>query len=188
VRVARALRRGLEGDHRLLSASSAEGSHGVISRLDLPAEPASPGRARRFVASALAGVPADVDLAALLVSELVTNAVLHARTPLEVVVETNPDSVEVSVHDGSRVRPALRRYDRDAATGRGLHLVEKLADRWGVDLDAGTKRVWFALAVPSARSDGRATAASARRRRRAPKPRARREEPRRRRGGPEARV
>jgi anti-sigma regulatory factor (Ser/Thr protein kinase) len=127
----------------------------VTSRLDLPAEPTSPGRARRFVTEALDGVATDAALAALLVSELVTNAVLHARTSFEVVVETDPTRVQVSVCDRSPVRPALRHYDRYAATGRGLHLVEALADRWGVDVEGHRKRVWFELRVAGAPAEDR---------------------------------
>jgi anti-sigma regulatory factor (Ser/Thr protein kinase) len=134
----------------------------VITKIDLPAEPASPGRARRFVTDTLGDVATDVDRAALLVSELVTNAVLHAGTELEVAVEIRPRLVQVSVRDGSGARPAVRRYDRYAATGRGLHLLETLADRWGVDVEPEQKRVWFELAreAPSAEERRRAKAAA----------------------------
>ena len=161
----------------------------MISKIDLPSEPSSPGRARRFVTDTLGDVATDVDRAALLVSELVTNAVLHAGTQLEVAVEIRPRLVQVSVRDGSDAQPALRRYDRYAATGRGLHLLETLADRWGVDVEAEQKRVWFELAreAPSATERRRAAEAAL-------PPRASTAEParpRRRRGGsgrrPEAR-
>jgi hypothetical protein len=46
--------------------------------------------------------------------------------------------------------PTLRRYERSAATGRGLQLVERLASRWGVDVDDGSKTVWFELALSGA--------------------------------------
>jgi anti-sigma regulatory factor (Ser/Thr protein kinase) len=153
----------------------------VITKIDLPADPASPGRARRFVTDALDDVETDVERAALLVSELVTNAVLHAGTELEVAVEVRPRLVQVSVRDGSRAQPTLRRYDRYAATGRGLHLLETLADRWGVDAEDEQKRVWFEIArEPPTAADRRRAAESA-----APR-RAARGEParqRRRRGG-----
>ena len=140
----------------------------MIFKIDLPAEPGSPGRARRFVCDALDDVATDVERAALLVSELVTNAVLHARTELEVVVEVRARLVQVSVRDGSGAKPALRRYDRFAATGRGLHLLETLADRWGVDVEGDEKRVWFELAREPPSADERRRAAAAPGPRRAP--------------------
>ena len=161
----------------------------MIAKIDLPAEPSSPGRARRFVTDVLDDVAIDVERAALLVSELVTNAVLHVGTELEVAVEIRPRFVEVSVRDGSCARPALRRYDRYAATGWGLHLLDTLADRWGVDVEDEQKRVWFELArEPPSPDEGRRAAEAAVPRRASTVEPAR---PRRRRGGggrrPEAR-
>jgi len=123
----------------------------VMSTIELPPEPTSPGAARRFVTDGLArhdGAPTEV--AALLVSELVTNAVLHARTPMVVTVTANDGSVRVGVQDGSPTLPALRQYDRSASTGRGLQMVERLASRWGVDADDRSKTVWFELALVGA--------------------------------------
>jgi anti-sigma regulatory factor (Ser/Thr protein kinase) len=120
----------------------------VMSTIELPPEPTSPGVARRFVADCLArldGAPTDV--VALLVSELVTNAVLHARTPMTVTVNVGDDAVRVEVQDGSPALPTLRQYDRRAPTGRGLQMVERLAGRWGVDAGDGSKTVWFELAL-----------------------------------------
>jgi anti-sigma regulatory factor (Ser/Thr protein kinase) len=133
----------------------------VISKIDLPAERSSPGRARRFVTDTLDDVATDVERAALLVSELVTNAVLHAGTELEVAVDVRPLLVQVSVRDGSCAPPAVRRYDRYAPTGRGLHLLETLADRWGVDVEDAQKRVWFELAREPPRPGERRRAAEA---------------------------
>ena len=122
-----------------------------MSTIELPPEPTSPGAARRFVTDELArrdGAP--IDVAALLVSELVTNAVLHARTPMVVTVTIRDGLVRVGVQDGSPTLPALREYDRSAATGRGLQMVERLASRWGVDVNDGSKTVWFELALADA--------------------------------------
>jgi hypothetical protein len=83
--------------------------------------------------------------AVLLVSELVTNAVLHTRTGPEITLRLNEDRLWVGVHDGSPVTPAPKRYGPNAATGRGLQLVEQVAARWGVERDVSGKVVWFEL-------------------------------------------
>lgn len=90
------------------------------------------------------------DVAELLVSELVTNAIVHARTPIDVEVLAGPEGVRVSVHDGSTNRPTLRHYSASATTGRGLELLGLLSDRYGTDDDragrgSGGKTVWFEL-------------------------------------------
>jgi hypothetical protein len=82
---------------------------------------------------------------ALLVTELVTNAILHARTMIQVILERREDAVRVEVRDGSRVRPALRNHGLDATTGRGLALVSQLAESWGVDVSGAGKVVWARL-------------------------------------------
>ena len=82
---------------------------------------------------------------ALLVTELVTNAILHARTMVRVILERGVDFVRVEVRDGSPIRPALRNHGLDATTGRGLALVAKLAQSWGVDVDGAGKVVWARL-------------------------------------------
>src|SRR5206468_2951238 len=81
--------------------------------------------------------------AELLVSELVTNAVLHARTDLTVAVERRGENVRVSVSDGSARQPRLRHHSVEAGTGRGLLLVERMARRWGVEPAGTGKVVWF---------------------------------------------
>lgn len=67
-----------------------------------------------------------------------------------VTVTARNGSVWVGVQDGSPTLPALRQYERSAATGRGLQMVERLASRWGVDVDDGSKTVWFELALTGA--------------------------------------
>ena len=72
-----------------------------------------------------------LDVAGLLVTELVSNAVLHAKTDMLLVVDVVPGRVELRVQDGSPEEPALQELDVDAATGRGLAIVEELATRVG---------------------------------------------------------
>lgn len=116
-------------------------------RQAFPSAPVSAGRARAFVESVLAGAGLDhlAYTATLLVSELVANAVLHSGTPLEVVVQCGDDRVRVEVHDGNPQLPMRKHYSSMSGTGRGLLLVERMADDWGADRTAGGKVVWFEL-------------------------------------------
>jgi anti-sigma regulatory factor (Ser/Thr protein kinase) len=117
------------------------------ARLALRPVPSSAARAREFVDRTLGewGCDALVDAARLLVSELVTNAVLHARTDFELVVRLHRGGVRVEVSDGSSSAPVVRHYEDEAMTGRGLALVDELASRWGVDERPHGKAVWFEL-------------------------------------------
>ena len=117
------------------------------ARLALPPVPASAARARQFVDDTLRGWGCDgfVDVARLLVSELATNAVLHARTDMTLVVAVTRGELRVEVHDGSVAPPVQRNYEDEAMTGRGLGLLEQMADRWGVEHGGDGKAVWFEL-------------------------------------------
>jgi anti-sigma regulatory factor (Ser/Thr protein kinase) len=118
-----------------------------VARLALRPVPASAASARRFVGDTLSGWNCGtlVDASRLLASEVVTNAVLHARTDIELVVRLTRHGVRVEVHDRSTAAPVPRRYDDDAMTGRGLALVAQLATRWGVESNGEGKSVWFEL-------------------------------------------
>ena len=88
--------------------------------------------------------------AELLVSELVTNAVLHARSETRVTIQRDGSTVRISVYDTSRARPRLRQLGPESVTGRGLLLVDRIARRWGVEPEDDGKSVWFEI-------DGRAS-------------------------------
>ncbi len=120
----------------------------------LPALPTSAGRARRLLRDALAPTttPDSVDSAQLAASEVVTNALVHAGTPVRLRVLVSESRVRVEVADGSGHLPVSRNHAASAGTGRGLHLVEELVDRWGVYRDDGGKVVWFELTDPDATS------------------------------------
>jgi anti-sigma regulatory factor (Ser/Thr protein kinase) len=124
---------------------------GAESRKSFPCAPASAGKARRFVRSALAAVgpPELGEVAELLVSELVSNAILHAGTDLEVVVRVMPDRVSVEVHDRGPGSATRRHYSSTSGTGRGLVLVDELSREWGTVVTANGKFVWFELAIPN---------------------------------------
>lgn len=112
----------------------------------LEPEARSPELARRLVRNALAPCPPQlVESASLVISELVTNAVLHARTEMTLTVEEQGRGVRIAVTDRSPVAPALRHHSATATTGRGLRLLNQLADTWSVTADNGGKTVWFSL-------------------------------------------
>jgi anti-sigma regulatory factor (Ser/Thr protein kinase) len=117
------------------------------ARLALRPVPASAARARAFVERTLGEWECDdfLDSSRLLVSELVTNAVLHARTEFELLIRAVRTGVRVEVRDHNPSMPVVRRYEDEAMTGRGLALVDELATRWGVDRHPDGKAVWFEL-------------------------------------------
>lgn len=114
-----------------------------------PPEPSSAGGARRLVTRALEEWNADelVDTCSLLVSELVTNSLLHAASDVLVHVDLDDQLVRVGVADRSTTVPVRRQYGAQAATGRGLELVEALATRWGIDTGPEGKTAWFEVSL-----------------------------------------
>lgn len=115
---------------------------------DLPDDPLAPGLARRFVAACCERwrVPSEsCEVAELLTSELVTNAVLHGTGHIQLRVAHEHTELRVEVRDDSPRRPVprpLRPYSHD---GRGLALVETLSSGWGVADELPGKTVWFEL-------------------------------------------
>lgn len=104
-------------------------------------------QARRWARGVLAAWDADAlewELSQLL-TEVVTNAVLHAQTPVRVVLEHDAASgrLRCEVSDGSPVLPRVRRHSTQATTGRGLRLLDSVATSWGTQRSAAGKTVWF---------------------------------------------
>ncbi|MEU6961841.1 SpoIIE family protein phosphatase [Streptomyces chrestomyceticus] len=125
---------------------------------DLPGTPSSVPEGRRFLLRTLRawGLTALADTALLLSSELMTNAVRHARGPLTLRVWYSARELGVEVVDGSTPRPRARLADTAEENGRGLMLVEALADAWGTRPGAVGKTVWFTLlTAPSLVGDAR---------------------------------
>lgn len=112
--------------------------------IELPADAGSPGVARRAVAERLGGRPRLDDLL-LCVSEVVTNAVLHARTPATFTLRLDGDVARVELADQDPTLPLRRAHDLMAPTGRGLRLLDDLARAWGASADGRGKVVWFEL-------------------------------------------
>ncbi len=115
-----------------------------LGRLALPAESGSPARARDWAEPILAAHLADTDDAVLCVSELVSNAVIHAATRCVLTIERSGDVLRVSVRDDvPEELPVERDASRLAVTGRGLRMVAQLVDEGGVDRLDDAKVVWF---------------------------------------------
>lgn len=113
--------------------------------LSLPPQPESAARARDFVCAHLLvhGLAPMVDDVRLVASELTTNALQHARTPLIITLERRGHNVVLSVEDGSSSLPIPRSVDGSAPRGRGLAIVDQLSTAWGVDVAAErSKAVW----------------------------------------------
>jgi anti-sigma regulatory factor (Ser/Thr protein kinase) len=131
----------------------------VVATTRLPPEPASAGAARRFVHDVLRDSfhASDIEVAALLTSELVTNAVLHAGTPVELVVRCIDGCVQVEASDTGPHAPRQLAWAAGSESGRGMAIVTALSDEWGVLPTAQGKTVWFrchASQSPSATGDG----------------------------------
>jgi anti-sigma regulatory factor (Ser/Thr protein kinase) len=103
--------------------------------------------ARRYVLDQIGGCQVDLEIALLLTSELVTNAIRHARTRFAVEVhEVDGPQLRVSVSDASTEWPRVVVAPPEAQSGRGLFFVDQYAATWGVDaMPDGGKRVWFSL-------------------------------------------
>ena len=87
------------------------------------------------------------DAAQLLTSEVVTNSLLHARSPIRLTIEHTENGVRVAVTDASTVVPTMRPRSNSATTGRGLVLLSRLADAWDAEASDGGKTVWFTLST-----------------------------------------
>jgi anti-sigma regulatory factor (Ser/Thr protein kinase) len=120
------------------------------ARIDLPRNPSSVATARRFIeawVSAWAFPRQAGEQLVLIGSELVTNAVLHARTDLTLTLELDDGRARISVKDQSQAPATLRHYRPDALTGRGLGVVAALSDSWGISAAADGKVVWAEVAA-----------------------------------------
>jgi anti-sigma regulatory factor (Ser/Thr protein kinase) len=118
------------------------------ARFTLPATPAAPARARDEVRLALAGWSLEnlCDTAMLLCSELVTNAVRHAGSSLQIALDKIGNGVRISVTDAEPDQwPQLAEPAIDDESSRGMWLVDRLATSWGTTTDENGKTVWFEL-------------------------------------------
>lgn len=105
--------------------------------------------ARRVVTDRLSSLldEEQLDRAVLCTSEIVTNAIEHGAPPIELRIAETDGTVRIEVCDTSPLLPRRTRPRATSIRGRGLLIVERSADRWGVDELADGKVVWFELAV-----------------------------------------
>lgn len=117
----------------------------------LPARPSSAHLAREVVACQLREwhIESLGDDAAVVVTELISNAVRHAGTDLELRLVHLPHGVRLEVKDGSQAPPMRRPSTQTEEGGRGLHLVDALSTRYGVESESDGKCVWAEMLLPA---------------------------------------
>jgi len=142
--------------HRTLDEALQAARHerrATYRELALSPEAHSPALARRYLAQlpSVGPQPWHED-AEVVVSELISNAVRHARAPITLALAQRTDELLIGVTDPSRQEPVLRPVRFDAAGGRGIQLVDILSTSWGVRLiHQGGKTVWARMAGPAPR-------------------------------------
>ena len=131
-----------------MTDDAAQLREGDLVRVELPAGPQAPSRARRATREALTRwqLPSLVDRVVLVVSELLTNSVRYGRPPLCLVLTRRPRTVRVDVHDAVPSEPPLQAAagSPDAESGRGLLIVSAVADSVGVEQIPGDGKQVFA--------------------------------------------
>ncbi len=121
--------------------------HGCRVRLTTGPAAAAEARSRVLAAICAWDLPVEADVAVLLTSELVTNAIRHeAGGTVTLAITCSRGELRVDVHDTSRSLPVLADAPADAETGRGLMLVATLSADWGVYRTPAGKAVYFTLA------------------------------------------
>jgi anti-sigma regulatory factor (Ser/Thr protein kinase) len=129
----------------------------VSPTAEFPSTPASIAAARRFVARHLAEIPGfdedGRDEVTLMVSELATNSVRHAGTPYRVSLQRIGEFLRIEVSDAGDGQARLRTPGPRDLHGRGLHIVNALADAWGVDAGTPGKITWFTYRLRAPRRD-----------------------------------
>lgn len=114
--------------------------------------------ARRFVADAVVDVPREIsETIALIASELAANSVRHAASAFEIRVEQLPDRVHIEVEDDGDGQPVVKSPGLSDTSGRGLQIVQALADAWGVipKQESPGKTVWATIALRTADDSAR---------------------------------
>jgi anti-sigma regulatory factor (Ser/Thr protein kinase) len=124
----------------------------MTERRQFPHDANSVKDGRQFVDAVLTGVPLGVRQAAgLMVSELATNAVVHGASPFVIDVDRTESQVRIEVFDEGRGVPQLGAPSPSDPNGRGLRIVDRLSDNWGV----GVRSVWFVLDLKERSGTGR---------------------------------
>ncbi|MBA2282348.1 MAG: ATP-binding protein [Actinomycetota bacterium] len=115
----------------------------------LEADPASVRTARRAISEVVDGAADGDQLDRLLLcaSETVTNAIEHGEPPIDFHIAVIDRVVRVEVSDASPLRPRMGEPAPTSIRGRGLLIVDRCSDHWGVDEAAGGKTVWFEVDI-----------------------------------------
>ena len=123
---------------------------GSAEQFDVQPDLGAPRASRRFVTGVLRrwSVPVDVvDRAQLLVSELVSNAVLHGHGKICIIVAPTDGArmFRIEVRNAGALEPVMRHAAPHELSGRGLHIVHELSHDWGTATDNGVTSVWFEM-------------------------------------------
>lgn len=129
----------------------------MVYTVAVPSELASLRSAREAVEAAVAAwhAPVEPALVALLLSEVLANAMEHGEPPIVVTADWDGHRLRISVADGSTAEPVHRHPDPHDTAGRGIWLVEHGSSAWGVDCTPTGKSVWFELRPRTDRSPDR---------------------------------
>jgi anti-sigma regulatory factor (Ser/Thr protein kinase) len=121
----------------------------------LPSTVTSPQLARAFLRSTLATWRLDGfgEVTELLVTELVANVVIHVGSPMTLRVQRSPSTMRVEIEDPSPQLPVVHHPNTADEHGRGVLLVDQLANAWGAEARPDGKTVWFELDVSTATSE-----------------------------------
>ncbi|MEP7060289.1 MAG: MEDS domain-containing protein [Actinomycetota bacterium] len=134
----------------VLGAGPGPAAPGEVLRLS--SSLSAPKQARAFMTKTLAawGRGDLIEDAALLITELTANVVVHARSDLTIAISRRDAVVRIAVHDESLISPLPRGLVPTSLSGRGLVLVEAMAVAWGSEVVGEGKTVWVELAAPAA--------------------------------------
>jgi anti-sigma regulatory factor (Ser/Thr protein kinase) len=118
-----------------------------------PNEATSVGEARRYTLAAIDGLPPQLaDAVAVMVSELAANAVRHTGSHFTLTIDRSPELIRIAVTDRGSGSPIVKNPEPVEPSGRGLQIVQALADDWGVvpASEPPGKTVWFTIVVDAA--------------------------------------
>jgi Histidine kinase-like ATPase domain len=129
--------------------------------VDVPGNNRGPAVGRHVTAAVLPawGLAHLVESAQLVVSELITNAYQHSprADSFELALSRRGNGLRIALADGSAIRPVVQELSSEAETGRGMVIVQALANRWGTEDHHGGKRVWVDLDGPISGMDDTAS-------------------------------
>ena len=146
---ARVLERTSDLHSRVVSAPAAIAWVGFRGAESFTPGPTSPRAVRLFTTHLLKrwGLGSQIDVVSIIVSELTTNAVVHAGTPFQVVLSRRKNGLRIAVHDSSGALPVLAQPEATATSGRRMGIVAALSSDWGIDQGPAGKTVWADLTV-----------------------------------------